>query len=79
MYQTHETLLEIAKKALVFEVIEKRYPSETWIKDVILQVNLHYLRCAAINIHTNTYQQILLKRIKSNLSVFHIKILYFIL
>ena len=56
MYQTYETLLEIAKKALVFEVIQKLYPSETWKKDEILQVNLHYCQCAAINIHINIYR-----------------------
>ena len=53
MYQIYETLLDTAKKVLVFEVI---YPSETWKKDKILEVNLHYFRCAAINIPINIYR-----------------------
>ena len=52
----YETLLEIAKKALVFEVIQRLCPSGTSQKDEILQVNLNYLRCAAINIHINIYR-----------------------
>ena len=45
MTGTYVMLLEIAKKALVFEVFKTFiYPSGTWGKNEILQVIFHYLR-----------------------------------
>ena len=45
----YETLLEIAKKASVFGYL-KLYLLGTWKKDEDLQLKLHHLRFAAINI-----------------------------